>query len=188
LNPITLEELRAFAKLNMDEKCFKTYLQLIEPNIKQIIRKYFGGWNSIESDITQIIMRVNGVYKTSTSFIFDVGDDRNKFIDSVDLEKYKKFEKFTFKRKIDFLLKNKTIGKNTHKLLDFLRKKRNKIHDYDGYLSDEDRRWFAVGLSVIYGVYISVSRSNSESKKEKGLSENAEKIASQIMKELDSKH
>jgi len=188
LNPISIEELREFAKLNMDEKCFKTYCQLIEPNIKQIIRNYFGGWNSIESDITQIIMRVNGVYKTSTSVIFDVGDDRNKFLDSVDLEKYKKFEKLTFKRKIDFLLKKKTIGKNTHKLLDFLRKKRNKIHNFDGYLSDEDRRWFAVGLSVIVDVYYAVASSNLKSNERGGLSGNAEKIATRIMKELDNNH
>jgi len=182
LNPISIEELRGFAKLNMDEKCFKIYLQLIEPNIKQIIRNYFGGWNLIESYITQIIMRVNGVYKTSTSVIFDVGDDRNKFLDLVDLKKYKKFEKFTFKRKINFLLKNKTIGENTYKLLDLLREKRNKIHDYDGYISDEDRRGFAVGVSVLSGVYFSISRSNLEPK-QNGLRENTEKMALQIMKE-----
>lgn len=170
----------------MDEKCFEKYLSIIEPSIKQIIRKYFGGWNSIESDITQILMRVNGVYKTSTSVIFDKNDDRNKFKDSVDLEKYKKFEKLTFKRKIDFLLKKKTIGKNTHRLLDFLRKKRNKIHDFDGFISDEDRRWFAVGLSVISNVYYGVASSNQKSNERNGLSDNAEKIATQIMKELDT--
>ncbi len=171
----------------MDKKCFETYLHLIEPKIKQIIRNYFGGWNSIESYITQIIMRVNGVYKTSTSFIFDAGDDRNKYIDSVDLKKYKKFERFSFKRKINFLLKNKTIGKNTYKLLDLLREKRNKIHNYDGYVSDEDRRWFAIGASVLHGVYFSISRSNLESKQNE-LSENTEKMASQLMKELDNNH
>lgn len=186
MNPITVDELREFAKLNMDEKCFEKYLSLIEPNIKSIIRKYFGGWNSIESDITQILMRVNGVYKTSTSVMFDIGDDKNKFRDLVDLEKYKKFEKLTFKRKIDLLLKKKIIGKNTHKLLDFLRKKRNKIHNFDGYLSDEDRRWFGIRLSVITGVYYGVASSNLKSNKRNDLSGNAEKMASQIMKELDN--
>lgn len=169
----------------MDEKCFKKYLQLIEPNIKQIIRKYFGGWKSIESYTTQIIMRVNGVYKTSTSVIFDVGDDRNKFLDLVDLKKYQKFEKFSFKRKINFLLEKKIIGDNTYKLLDFLRKKRNKIHDFDGYLSDEDRRWFEVGVSVLADVYFSVTIPNLTTRELTSLRGNAEKIASRIMKELD---
>ena len=169
----------------MDKKCFETYLHLIEPSIKQIIRNYFGGWNSIESYITQIIMRVNGVYKTSISYIFDAGDDRNKYIDSVDLKKYKKFERFSFKTKINFLLKNKTIGKNTYKLLDLLREKRNKIHNYDGYISDEDRRWFTVGFSVIADIYHGVANSNRKFNEREGLSGNAEKIATQIMKKLD---
>lgn len=187
MNPISIEKLREFAELNMDEKCFEKYISLIEPSIKQIIRNYFGGWNSIESYITQIIMRVNRVYKTSTYVIFDIGDDRNKFQDLVDLEKYKKFEKFSFKRKIDFLLKNKTIGDNTYKFLDFLRKKRNKIHNFDGYLSDEDRKWFAVGVSVLTDVYFSVLDPNLRNKRN-GLKENAEKISTQIMKKLDNNH
>lgn len=184
MNPSSIEELREFAKLNMEEKCFQKYLHLIEPNIKQIIRNYFGGWNSIEFEIIQILMRVNGVYLTSTSVIFDDGDDRNKFKDLVNLEKYKKYEKLSFKRKIDLLLKKKIIGKNTYKLLDFLRKKRNKIHKFDGYLSDEDRRWFAVGFSVIADIYYGIANSNRKFNQQKGLSGNAEKIATQIMKEL----
>ena len=171
----------------MDEKCFKTYLQLIEPNIKSIIRNYFGGWNSIDADITQILMRVNGVYKTSTSVIFDKKDNRTKYMDSVDLKKYKKFEKFTFKRKIDFLLAKKTIGPNTHKLLDYLRKKRNKIHDFDGFLSDEDRKWFEIGRSIIADIYFGIASPNRKSNERNGLSGNAEKAATQIMKELYDK-
>lgn len=184
MGPISLEQLREFAKLNMDETCFQKYLQLIEPNIKQIIRNYFGGWKSIESYATQIIMRVNGVYKTSTSVIFDVGDDREKFADLVDLKKYQKFEKFSFKRKIDVLLEQKIIGENTYKLLDFIRKKRNKIHDYDGYISDEDRRWFDIGLSILADVYFSVSSPHSAAKELNSLRENAEKRATVILKEL----
>jgi hypothetical protein len=182
LKPPSIEELREFAKLNMDEKCFKTYLQLIEPNIKQIIIQYLGGWQSIESYTTQIMMRVNGVYKTSTSVLFDIDEDKDKFQDLVDLEKYQKLEKFSFKRKIDFLLKNKIIGNSTYLLLDFLRKKRNKIHNFQGYLSDEDRRWFEVGASILIDVYFAISSSNLDIKDKKRMIEGAEKRSLEIMK------
>lgn len=143
MKPTSLERLKELAKLNMDENCFKTYLQLIKPNIQAMMKKYFGGWSEIESFATQIVMRVNVVYKTNTSVIFEKDDDRTKFTGLVDLKKYKKFEKLTFKKNIDYLLENNIIEKNTYELLDYIGKKRNsRVHALDAYFSDEDREWF----------------------------------------------
>ncbi|TAK17063.1 MAG: hypothetical protein EPO37_07400 [Nitrosarchaeum sp.] len=168
----------------MDEKCFQKYLQLIEPGIQNMIRNYFGGWSSIESSITQIIMRENKVYKTHTSIIFDKNDDRTKFSDLVDLEKYKKFEKFNFKKKLDILFENKIIGTNTHQLLDHLRLKRNsKIHGTEAYFTDEDREWFEIGYSVIHTIYFASSDKLDPVIKNR-MCESAENTAALILKKI----
>jgi hypothetical protein len=90
-------------------------------------------------------MMVNHVYKTKTTVVFERHDDRTRFEDLIDLKIYEKFEKFTFKQNIDHLLEQEIIGKNTHRLLDNIRLRRNyKIHDLNAHFTDEDREWFDV--------------------------------------------
>jgi len=162
-------------------------LQLIESNIKGIIENYFAGWPSIESSVLQIIMRVNDVYKTPTSVVFDKDDDRNKHSDLVDLEKYKIFEKYRFKQKIDNLLENKIIGESTYKFLDYLRIKRNnKIHGTNPHFSDEDREWFEVGYSVIHYVNVALyEKSNIQLKNQ--MMESAENTSKLILEKINQK-
>ncbi len=183
----SVENLREFAKLNMDEKCFQKYIQLIEPGIKDLIKNYFGGWPSIESTVLQIIMRVNEVYKTPTSVIFDEDEDRTKYSDTVDLTKYKKFDHFSFKEKIDSLREDKIIGENTYKVLDHLRLKRNKrIHGFEPQFTDEDRELFELGYSMIHNVYVAESGHLDQNLKNQ-FNEYAEKTAILILKTIKQK-
>ena len=165
----------------MDENCFQKYIQLIEPGIKDIIKNYFGGWGSIESIVLLIIMRVNGVYKTNTSIIFDEDEDRTKYSDSVDLTKYKKFEKYTFQQKIETLRESKIIGENTYKVLDNLRIRRNRgVHGTEPQFTDKDRELFEIGYSIIHNVYVAESE-GIDSELKNRFKENAEKASSLIL-------
>ncbi|HEY8110415.1 MAG TPA: hypothetical protein VIG05_06080 [Candidatus Nitrosotenuis sp.] len=146
---LTIEQLRKFAELNMDERCFSIYLHLIEPNIKAMLRDYLRGWQDLETLVTRMTMRSKGAYKTNLEVIFSKGDDMEKFSNEVDLLIYRKVNKLHVDKKIEYLHNIGIFGDSTYALLDFLRLRRNKLHEPEPAFSDVERQAFSSAHSII---------------------------------------
>lgn len=164
---LTIEGLRKLVELNMDEKCYSAYVHLIEPNIKSMLRDYLRGWQSLETLVIRMTMRSKGAYKTNLDVMFSEVDDKKKYEDSVDIPTYNKVDKMSFYKKIQYLHQNGILKDSTFALLDFLRKRRNKIHGYDPAFSDIDREAFELAHSIIWWIHTFNTPSNYNNLKEK---------------------
>ena len=97
---LTIDGLRKFAELNMDEKCYSIYLHLIEPNIKSMLKHYLRGWQDLETLVTRMTMRSKGAYKTNLDALFSEGDDQEKYANVVEISIYNKVDEMSFYQKI----------------------------------------------------------------------------------------
>jgi len=168
MNPIpTIASLRAMAEINFSPECYKQYLALIEPGIKNIIENYFSGLKSFESHITQTVMRHKGVFKTSTSFISYDSKEIEKYGHLLDVETFKEINKWRLRQKIDYLHKNGLIGKSTYKLFDLLREKRNTLHDLEVNFSEEDLAIFSYASSIAFFLHVGLLGSKDAENKTK---------------------
>lgn len=163
----TIVNLRSLAELNFEPECYKKYLALIEPGIKSIIENYFSGWKSVESTITQMVMRHKGVFKTNVSVISHDVNEIKKHEDILDVEEFKKIMKWSFHDNIGYLHKNGVIGNSTYKLFDVLRKKRNTIHDPEVKFSEQDLEVFAYASSIAFFLHTALMSSKDSEIKTK---------------------
>ncbi|MCE8428695.1 MAG: hypothetical protein J5U19_09930 [Candidatus Methanoperedens sp.] len=70
----TIEKLRSFAKSNMSPSCFRNYEMFIEPTIKDWLFNPIDDWREVESNITQMVMITEKVFKGKIHFLyFDEG-------------------------------------------------------------------------------------------------------------------
>jgi hypothetical protein len=124
----SIGQLRALAKMNLCDRCFTTYTEIIEPTVKNYLFSPLEEWRRAESSIFQITMRLAGAYKTQVS-VYNI--DENKFDNVahlVDKDKYLEIKCWSFKRRIDYLHKQGFLGDASHLFFDEARKVRNKIH------------------------------------------------------------
>ena len=163
----TIANLRKLAELNFGPECYKKDLALIEPEIKSIIENYFSGWKSFESNITQTVMRHEGVYKTNTSLISNDPDEIEKYSHLLDVESFKKINKWRLKQKIDYLHINEVIGNSTYNLFDLLRKRRNTIHDVEVKFSEQDLGIFSYAASIAWFLHVGLMGSKDSDNKAK---------------------
>ena len=125
----TLDQLRSMAKLNMSEKCYQTYLSLIEPGVRELIITRFDDWRETESAITQMVMKHRGVFKTDM-WIISLGEWREEYNEDVDRDLFNEIKKRPFKWKIDYLRKNNLLLESCYNLLDLARERRNNFHEH----------------------------------------------------------
>lgn len=125
---MTLEQLRLDAELNLCEKCYGVYLSFIEPNIRELIVKRLDDWRSTESDITQMVMKHRGVFKTDVWIIF-IGEWDDKYHEDVDKDLFYKTKKWPVWKKIKYLKNNELLPEACYRLLDKARERRNMIHE-----------------------------------------------------------
>ncbi len=169
----TIANLRKLAELNFGPECYKKYLALIEPGIKSIIENYFSGWKSVESTITQMVMRHQGVFKTNTSFVSNDSKEIEKYSHLLDVETFKEINKWRLKQKIDYLHENGVLGDSTYKFFDLLRKRRNTIHDIEKKFSEQDLEVFAYASSIAFYLHTAL------------MSSTASKIKTKIMRDTE---
>lgn len=150
---LTLEQLRRLAQLNMDKKHYDVYLDLIEPNIKSMLKDYLKGWQDLETLVTRTVLRVKGAYKNKMEIILSDYDDPSKYEDYIEISVYKQVKKMKFAIKIKFLHEKKIIGDSTYQLLDFLRERRNKIHSTEHAFSEIEREAFSIANSIMGWIY-----------------------------------
>lgn len=181
---LTIEDIRKLAELNMTPECYKTYLAIIEPNIKAIIPNYFKDWQNVEGYVTMIVMRHMGIFKTSFSFISIDDDAEEKYGDQLDVTKFRKIKKWTFKQKIEYLNKEGILKDNSYKLLDKLREKRNRIHEMDAVFSEKELHEFSMAHSVIF--YIQLTQQPISIEEQNKMQNLAEKLAEDALKIVNS--
>lgn len=82
----------------------------------------------MESNITQMVMIHQGVFKTDIIFI-STGKWDDKIHEDVDKDLFYKIKKWGFKRKIDYLKKMLILPESCYTLIDKARERRNLIHE-----------------------------------------------------------
>jgi hypothetical protein len=66
----TIEDLRKFAKLNLSPSCFRNYEMFIEPTIKEWLFNPIDDWREVESNITQMVMITEKVFKGNMHILY----------------------------------------------------------------------------------------------------------------------
>jgi len=178
----TIEGLRKMAELNFDPECYKKYLALIEPGIKSMFENYFSGWKSLESTINQMVMKHKGIFKTD---LIVISIDSKADEQYVDVEAFNKIKNWSFKQKIDYLHKNGILGDSSYKLLDLLRKKRNKIHEPGVNFSEQELAEFSYAHSIVYFILIPMVSRNPQKRNLDFMKENTEKSAEYFLSKIE---
>jgi len=177
---MSINDLRKLAELNLCEKCYQKYLALLEPSIKSLSFNPLSDWRKVESYITLLVMKREGVFKSDTIFISIDEDANEKFADEVDVRAFQKIKKLGFKKKIDYLHKNGILQESSHKFLNRVREIRNRIHDMFSEFSEKDLALFhwakAVTSQIYYAIMVDWKENISENMKS-----NAENLAQQLL-------
>lgn len=172
----TIEDLRRIAELNLCEDCFRKYKMFIEPTIRDWLSNPLSDWSEVESNVTQIVMKTEGIFKGKLIFISLDEGSNEKHSDEVDVKDFKVTKKWSFKRKIDYLRKKGILKGYSYKVLDTAREVRNKIHDPYASYSEHDRTLFYIANVITYQIWyatmIEVGEDTSNN-----LKSEAEKIA-----------
>ena len=100
-----IEDLRKKAELNFCERCFQEYKAMIEPTIQGLLLVPLADWRQIESEITQMVMKNEGIFK-SKSIIISLGVDEKENSEVVDVQAFVKIKRWSFSHKIKYLHKN----------------------------------------------------------------------------------
>ena len=153
---ISLKDLRSLAELNLGEDCYKTYLAIIEPNIKSMVLNTLEDWRMTESNVTQMVMKSRGVYKGEYVFI-QLGDDASeKFPEEVDADLFNEIKMWGFKRKISYLKKEGIIPTSVYAFLANTAEIRNRLHNpsIGPMFSEEDLLIFQYANSLTDQVHL----------------------------------
>ena len=97
--PTTIERLREFAKLNLCDECYQKYLALVERQVKQLVLDPFYYWRTAESIVTQMVMREQGAYKTSTIVLSINETVPGDWESLVDIRKFRRVSRTKFWQK-----------------------------------------------------------------------------------------
>ena len=128
----TVKHIRKLAELNLCNRCFQVYKQLLEPNIQSAILSLrsvpLADWIQTELEITQIIMKNKGIFKGDI-IVISLGKNEDEATDIVDVKAFKEIKKWAFKRKIDYLHNTGVLQNSSYELLNKARKTRNRLHD-----------------------------------------------------------
>ena len=150
-----ISELDALAKMNLpDERCYQVYKAMIEPNIKSMIESYFKDWQNIEMQVTSMVMKLKDIFTTS-QIVTSMGERNQDFSLVKDAKQFHKIKRTNFSVKLECLLVNGIISPKMYDLLMHLAKRRNKIHEYNGIFTEDDRILSAAGASLLHPTYLS---------------------------------
>lgn len=179
-----IQDLRRFAELNLCEPCFQKYKALIEPNIKALLSKPLNDWVWVEDQITQMVMKSEGVFKTEEIIIPAKGEEE-KFANQIDVKKFREINSWGFKRKIDYLHKKGILQEPSYKLLNKAREARNKIHGepFLTELTEQDYALFSMANTVVSQIWrVILFKQNTEL--DSILMSNAEKVAELFLSKI----
>ena len=181
----TIEWLRKLAECNLCPSCYRKYKQSIEPNIQAIITglliRPINDWLQTEQQITQIVMKTEGVFKEDIIVVsFVEGSQISKLVDE---KKFRLIEKWSMFKKIAYLKNKGIIREYSYQLLERARKKRNNIHNLIAF-SKEDYELFHFAHIVAFTLWSSVAVPN-QTDISKSYIDNAEEKAKIFLEYLD---
>jgi len=150
---MSLRRLRKTAKLNLCEDCYRKYMMVIEPTIKRWLTEPLRDWGDIEHYVTQMVMKLEGVFKTEKGpILISIGDDEHlpeEMSDKVDLESFRKIERWGMEGKIKYLRKHNILKEHSFKLLDRVREIRNKLHGYEYKFTEQELNLISQARPVV---------------------------------------
>ncbi|MBU4220687.1 MAG: hypothetical protein KKA10_03545 [Euryarchaeota archaeon] len=180
----TIEDLRNLVKLNLCESCFQKYKALVEPSIREWLFEPISDWKKVESHVTQMVMKTNGVFKGKMIFISLDKGSNEKYSDEVDVNGFQEIKKWSFKRKIDYLHKKGILQDASYRFLDKAREVRNRIHDEFAQFSEQDLTLFYIASVVTYQIWSATMLEWGEDISV-FLKSNAEKVAEQCLLKIN---
>jgi len=172
---MSIKSLRKMAELNLCKDCYEKYKALLEPTIEKWLFNPLSDWRDVESCITRMVMKLEGVFKSDIIFI-SINENSNKFADKVDVKAFRGIKKWSFKKKIDYLKKHGILAESSYNLLDRVREVRNKIHDIFSEFSQQDLALFSLARGITYQIYDATILSFGDTMS-KNMKSNAEKVA-----------
>ena len=184
---MSIEFIRKVAELHLCPDCFEKYKRIIEPSLRVWRASPLGVWNQTEWMIESILMKLEGAYKDEKTII--VGNRKEmKNSPEVNSEAYSRIENKwpSFKRRIDYLKKKGVLSKNTYKILDIARKRRNKIHDVFDFrgIKEEDYKLFESVSPIVENLFMAILLYPDREDMFKLLFSNAEMWAKNLLESL----
>ena len=180
----TVEHLRKLAELNFCHECFQKYQAFIEPTIQSTIQSLLtlplADWVFTELDITNLVLKNKGVFKTE-AIVIQLSTDEEKNSSLVDADAFRRIQKMPFKKKIDYLRKNGLLQEFSYELLDKARITRNRLHNLTAF-SKEDYDLFHFARAVTYHIWTATTIENKDAANL--LKTRAEKSAKQFLDKL----
>lgn len=182
---MSIKKLRKIAELNLCENCYGTYKAILEPTIKQWLFKPLNDWRQVESDITQMVMKLKGVFKTDKIFLSLDEDSNEKYANEVDVKTFRKISYgWGFKKKIQYLKKKGVLQDSSYNLLYRVNQIRNRIHDPFKEFSEQDFALFYWASAITRQIHSATVFSKLEHISE-NLKSNAENLAQQLLSRIN---
>jgi len=179
----TIEDLRKLVELNLCKDCFWKYKAIIEPTIKGWLSQPLSDFRQAEAQITQMVMKTEGVFKGKMWVLSFEKDEEEKVAEYIDVKAFRKIEKMRFKDKIIYLHKKGILQNSSYRLLDKAREVRNKIHvePIVAGLSEQDYALFSMASAITNQLW-SAMRFDWEDEIITIIESNTEKVAEQWLK------
>lgn len=109
------ELLQKLAKLNFCEKCYGKYLDLINPEIENLLSEPISDWRQTEHNIDVLWIKAKGLYDVNSIF----SPHQNAF---------EKAKNVSVSKKMKFLKEKGIMKEHTYEFLSKVRIRRNKVH------------------------------------------------------------
>ena len=157
--PTTIERLREFVKLNLCDECYQKYLALVERQVKQLVLDPFYYWRTAESIVTQMVMREQGAYKTSTIVLSINETVPGDWESLVDIRKFRQVSRMKFWQKSKFLRDEKILPESCYQVLKLAGKVRNNIHVDPAVfaMTEKDLELFRYAHQIAYQIQFAKS-------------------------------
>ena len=185
---MSLKILRSVAKLNLCEKCYETYLALIEPTAKEFLLVPLSDWGEIESNITWMTLKSKGVFKKENHLVLELDEDESGegYSEIVDVEALREIQQeWGFMKKVRYLHEQGILKPFSFKLLIKLSKIRNKLHKYAYRFTERELELFSQAKPLFTSLGFAVLWTRDQNKLKQiieGVEKQAEKLLSQMKK------
>jgi len=159
-------------------------MSMLEPTIKRWLLNPLSDWANVESNITQMVMKLKGVFKTDV-IVLSLDDDSNeKHADEVEVKIFQEIRHWGFKEKIGYLKDKGVLGESSYTFLYKLSNIRNKIHEEFSEFSEQDLNLFRWADAITFHIHRATMFEAPEGISE-SLKSGAEKVAEQLLSKIN---
>jgi hypothetical protein len=187
--PTTIERLRELVKLNLCDECYRKYLALIEPQVRILALDPFYYWRTAESIVTQMVMREQGAYKTSTTVLSIDEKVPEDWESLIDIRKFRRVSHMKFWEKNKFLRDEKILPESCYQVLRLASNVRNNIHADPAVfaMTGKDLELFRYAHQIAYQIQFAEHSDWFSNDVKEQMRLQADKTAERVMQEFGSK-